>query len=327
MSQLNLVPLMLQLLKPSPTTRTRQLNLIVKTYLQQQPYIATQPHLRSRSQTTSTSEATMPPKVITSKPATATTKTNPAKPLPTDLPIYPFPTTSSFETFLSQNHTTLPGIYLKLAKKSSGIPSITASQAVEVALCYGWIDGRANSLDDKYWLVRYTPRRAKSLWSAKNVATVQRLIDEGRMRDAGLAAVEAAKRDGRWERAYDGPASIGVPGDLEEALGKNEEAKRVFEGLNRSEWYQVLHRLQTGAVSRRRERIEAVVDMLARGEVAVPRAKAEAKASSGSVKTFKVEKKQAVVNGKKGKREKAGESEVSLSGRSGRQLRSRKPRQ
>ncbi|KAL4995875.1 hypothetical protein BDV10DRAFT_187601 [Aspergillus recurvatus] len=269
----------------------------------------------------------MPPKVTTPKPATAATKTNPAKPLPTDLPIHSFPNPSSFETFLGRNHTTIPGIYVKLARKSSGIPSITAPQAVEVALCYGWIDGRASSLDDKYWLVRYTPRRAKSLWSAKNVATVQRLIDEGRMRDAGLTAVEAAKRDGRWERAYDGPASIGVPGDLEEALKKNEEAKRVFEGLNRSEWYQVLHRLQTGAVSRRSKRIEAVVDMLAREEVAVPTAKAEAKALSGGAKTFKVEKKQAVVNGKNAKREKASKGEVSLSGRSARQLRSQKPRQ
>ncbi|KAL5041574.1 hypothetical protein BDW71DRAFT_191574 [Aspergillus fruticulosus] len=316
---------MLQLWKPRPTPRTRQLNLVDKAYLQQLPSAATQPHLRSQSQTksisTPTSKSTMGPKATTQKPATAA-KINPAKPLPTDLPIHSFLNPSSFETFLSQNHTTLPGTYIKFAKKSSGIPSITAPQAVEVALCYGWIDGRASSLDDKYWLVRYTPRRAKSLWSAKNVATVQRLIDEGRMRDAGLAAVEAAKRDGRWERAYDGPASIGVPRDLEEALEKNNEAKRVFEELNRSEWYQVLHRLQTGPVSRRRERIEAVVDMLARREVAAPRAKAEPKASSGGAKTFKVEK-QTVVNGKKAKREKTAKREVSFSGGSARQLRSR----
>ncbi|KAL4736363.1 hypothetical protein BDV11DRAFT_193908 [Aspergillus similis] len=268
----------------------------------------------------------MAPKATAPNPAAAATKTNTAKPLPTDLPIHSFPAPSSFETFLDQNYTSLPGIYIKLAKKSSGIPSITASEAVEIALCYGWIDGRASSLSDKYWLVRYTPRRPKSLWSAKNVATVQRLIDEGRMRDAGLAAVEAAKKDGRWERAYDGPASIGVPADLEEALEKHEEAKRVFEGLNRSEWYQVLHRLQTGAVSTRRERIESVVDMLARRNTATPRAKA--KASSGSARAFKVEKKQAVVDGKKGKDKKADLDNGALFSEGiTRQLRSRKSRQ
>ncbi|KAL4973098.1 hypothetical protein BDW66DRAFT_162348 [Aspergillus desertorum] len=308
---------MLQLLKPRPTPRTRQLNLVVKAYLQQQPSVATQPHFRPRSQTTAASKSTMPAKAANSKAASAAPETNAAKPLPTDLPIHFFPTPTSFETFLSRNHSTLPGVYIKFAKKSSGISSIAVPQAVEVALCYGWIDGRANSLDDKYWLVRYTPRRAKSLWSAKNVATVQRLIEDGRMRDAGLAAVEAARRDGRWEAAYDGPANIRVPKDLEEALEKNGEAKRAFEGLNRSESYQVLHRLQTGAVSRRRERIEAVVGRLARREVAVP-----AKGSSGGEKTFKVEKKQAVVSGKK-KREKAGDGGVSLPGGRARRLSSR----
>ncbi|KAL4813458.1 hypothetical protein BDW67DRAFT_168282 [Aspergillus spinulosporus] len=308
-----------------PTFRTRQINLIVKTYLLPQSSVATHPHLRSQSQTTSTSNSTMPPKATTPKPAAAATEIDTAKPLPTDLPVHFFPTPSSFETFLSQNHASLPGMYIKFAKKSSGIPSITSSQAVEIALCYGWIDGRASSLSDEYWLVRYTPRRPKSLWSAKNVATVQRLIDEGRMRDAGLAAVEAAKKDGRWERAYDGPANIGVPADLKEAMEKHEEARKAFEGLNRSEWYQVLHRLQTGAVSTRRERIEAVVDMLARRNTTIPRA--NAKASSGGARTSKVEKKQAVLNGR-GKGKKADvENEALLSERSTRQLRPRKPRQ
>ncbi|KAL4757129.1 YdeI/OmpD-associated family protein [Aspergillus foveolatus] len=315
---------MLQHLKIRPTLRTRQLSLIIKTYLQPQSSVATHPHLRSQSQTISKSNSTMSPKATTPKPAPAATKTNTAKPPPTDLPIHSFPTPSSFETFLSQNHTSLPGMYIKFAKKNSGIPSITASQAVEIALCYGWIDGRASSLNDQYWLVRYTPRRPKSLWSAKNVATVQRLINEGRMRDAGLAAVEAAKKDGRWERAYDGPANIGVPADLEEALEKHEEAKRAFEGLNRTEWYQVLHRLQTGAVSTRRERIEAVVDMLARRNTAMPRAKA--RASSAGARTFKIEKKQAVIKRKKGKKADV-EIEALSSEGSTRQLRYRKTRQ
>ncbi|KAL4782136.1 hypothetical protein BJX76DRAFT_349603 [Aspergillus varians] len=264
----------------------------------------------------------MPPKA--SKP------TQPPKPLPTDLPIHSFPSATDFETFLDANHSTCAGLHLKLAKKSSGIESITSSEAVEVALCFGWIDGRANGLDEKHWLVRYTPRRAKSLWSAKNVGTVQKLIESGRMREAGLEAVEAAKKDGRWGRAYDGPASIEVPGDLEEALRVDEKARVVFEGLNRTERYWVLHPLQTGAVSKRAEKIQAVVGMLSRGEVSVPKRKGKEKKGSTGSKPFRIEKK-SVVKGKKGKVEKAAVVKVAkrageastLSGSSTRQLRSR----
>jgi uncharacterized protein YdeI (YjbR/CyaY-like superfamily) len=220
-----------------------------------------------------------------------------SKPLPTDLPIHTFPTPLALESFLEKNHTTSPGIYIKLAKKSSGIPSITAPEAVQVVLCFGWIDGRGQSIDSQYWLVRYTPRRAKSLWSAKNVATITQLISEGKVRPMGLEAVEAAKSDGRWERAYDGPASIGVPGDLEEALSRDKEAKRVFEKLNRTERYSVLHRLQTGAVSTRRERIQGIVEMLARGEVGRLKPKVSGKES----RTFKVEKKSTARGKAKGK--------------------------
>ncbi|KAL4918333.1 hypothetical protein BDW62DRAFT_200959 [Aspergillus aurantiobrunneus] len=240
----------------------------------------------------------MAPKTTTKTPKS--TPTHQTKPLPTDLPIHSFPTASDFETFLDENHTTSPGIYLKLAKKSSGLESISAAEAVEVALCFGWIDGRANGLDENHWLVRYTPRRAKSLWSAKNVGTVQRLVEGGRMREAGLEAMEAAKRDGRWGRAYDGPASIEVPRDLEEALGCDERAREVFGGLNRTERYWVLHPLQTGAVSRRKEKIEGIVGMLARGEVSVPTKNGKEKGKENGVsglKSFKVEK--AVVKGKK----------------------------
>ncbi|KAL4907203.1 hypothetical protein BDW74DRAFT_175983 [Aspergillus multicolor] len=274
-----------------------------------------------------------------SKPSTTKSSeeppNSPHKPLPTDLPIHAFPDISSFTTFLSDHHKTLPGLHLKLAKKSSGIPSITAAQAVEVALCYGWIDGRANALDDKYWLVRYTPRRSRSMWSAKNVATVGRLIEAGRMSEAGMEVVDAAKKDGRWERAYDGPAGIVVPEDLKEELGKdrNEDAKMAFEGLGRGEWYRVLHRLQTGSVARRKENIEGIIKMLAGGEVNVTEArKAKVKTSPGNSKSFKVEKKTVVREGRK-KDGQRGETrvtkrverveEASLSGGSSRQLRSR----
>ncbi|KAL2827520.1 hypothetical protein BDW59DRAFT_160161 [Aspergillus cavernicola] len=266
----------------------------------------------------------MPPK------SSSTPKPTP-KPPPTDLPIHTFPTASSLTTFLEKSHTTLPGFHLKLAKKSSGIASVSAPEAVEVALCFGWIDGRANAFDENYWLVRYTPRRAKSLWSAKNVKTVARLVEEGRMRRAGLEAVETAKEDGRWERAYDGPAGIEVPGDLGEMLSLegNERAKVFFEGLNRTDRYLVLHRLQTAAVSRREGRVRDAVEMLGRGEI-------EKGAGKASGKAYKVEKKvEETTEGKrrKFKVEKAKVVKVSkrvegeTSSGSGRQLRSRKPRQ
>jgi uncharacterized protein YdeI (YjbR/CyaY-like superfamily) len=255
----------------------------------------------------------------------------PTKPLPTDLPIHAFASAPEFETFLENNHSTAAGVYIKLAKKSSGIASITAPEAVEVALCFGWIDGRSNGLDENFWLVRYTPRRPKSLWSAKNVGTVAKLVEAGKMRRAGLEAVEAAKRDGRWERAYDGPANIEVPPDLEEALGADGRAKEVFEGLNRTDRYSVLHRLQTGTVSKRAEKIEAVVDMLSRGEVSMSRGNGKGKEKGNGSQTFKVEKK--TVKTKKPRVEKAPAKvskrveTTSLSSDSTRQLRSRKPRQ
>jgi uncharacterized protein YdeI (YjbR/CyaY-like superfamily) len=183
-----------------------------------------------------------------------------------DFPTHTFPTPSSFSTFLAEHHAALPGIYLRLAKKASGIPSITAAEAVEVALCYGWIDGRANTVDDNWWTVRYTPRRAKSIWSQKNVATVARLVEEGRMMPAGLEAVESAKADGRWERAYAGSVSGGVPEDFEEKLRENKAAERVWEGMNKSEKYKVVMQLVGGAEKNRERKIEAVVRGLAEGK-------------------------------------------------------------
>ncbi|KAJ5638731.1 hypothetical protein N7528_001121 [Penicillium herquei] len=183
--------------------------------------------------------------------------------LPTEFPTYPFPSTGEFELFLEREHTNIEGFYLKLAKKASGIPSISASEAVEIALCFGWIDGRANGFDKDWWLVRYTPRRAKSIWSQKNVQTVNKLMETGRMRPAGLAAVEAAKADGRWERAYAGPATISVPDDFRTALKASPEADTFFETLNKTDRYSVLWRIQTASVKSREKRIEALVQQLA----------------------------------------------------------------
>ena len=202
---------------------------------------------------------------------------------PCDLPIYSFPSANELEAFLEHEHATAPGIYLKLAKKSSGIPSVSAAEAVEIALCYGWIDGRANGLDDQWWLVRYTQRRAKSIWSKKNVNTIERLTKEGRMRPAGIAAVEAAKADGRWGRAYAGPATIQVPADLASALAEEPAAAKSFENMNKTDRYSVLWRVETASPQNRAKRIEALVQTLAEGQK--PRVPAKPKRSAISKKT------------------------------------------
>jgi uncharacterized protein YdeI (YjbR/CyaY-like superfamily) len=183
-----------------------------------------------------------------------------------EFPQYTFASSANFETFLEKQHATAPGIYLKLAKKGSGIPSITAAEAVEVALCFGWIDGRANTINADWWTVRYTPRRAKSIWSKKNVGTVARLIEEGKMRPAGLACVEAAKADGRWDRAYGDSGKNSVPQDFATALAANTSANSNFDSLNTDGRYSVLAKLATAAVGQRAPTIETLVRGLATGE-------------------------------------------------------------
>ena len=184
--------------------------------------------------------------------------------LPTDLPVLPFADQAALEAWLEAEHTTAPGLYVKIAKKASGVPSVNWEQMVEVLLCFGWIDGRANRLDDSFYLQRITPRRPKSVWSLKNVATVERLVAEGRMRPAGMAVVEAAKADGRWERAYAGPATITVPDDLAAALDAVPAARTAFDGLTGQDRYAVLHRVHTATTAQTRaNRIAALVEQLA----------------------------------------------------------------
>ena len=186
--------------------------------------------------------------------------------LPTDLPVLAFADQAALEAWLEAEHATAPGLYVKIAKKGSGIPSVNWEQMVEVLLCFGWIDGRANRLDDSFYLQRITPRRPKSVWSLKNVATVERLTAEGRMRPAGLAVVEAAKADGRWERAYAGPATITVPDDLAAALDAVPAARTAFDALKGQDRYSVLHRVHTATTEKTRtRRIAALVDQLATG--------------------------------------------------------------
>lgn len=177
-----------------------------------------------------------------------------------------FATAADFDAWLAAEHDRAPGLFLRVAKKSAGIPSLTAAEAVEVALCHGWIDGRANRVDDDWFTVRYTPRRPKSVWSQKNVQSVARLTAEGRMRPAGLAAVAAAQADGRWDRAYAGPATITVPEDLTAALAAEPGAAEAFAGLDGANRYAVLWRVHTAATPQTRaKRIAACVQLLAEG--------------------------------------------------------------
>ncbi|TFV48974.1 YdeI/OmpD-associated family protein [Blastococcus sp. TF02A_35] len=185
-------------------------------------------------------------------------------PEPTDLPVRAFADQAALEEWLEENHATSPGLYVKIAKKGSGIPSVDWAGMVEVLLCFGWIDGRANRVDDTWYVQRVTPRRPRSVWSLKNVETVARLVEQGRMRPAGLAAVEAAKADGRWERAYAGPATITVPEDLAAALDAAPAARAAFDALGSADRYSVLWRVHTaGTPATRAKRIAAAVQDLA----------------------------------------------------------------
>jgi uncharacterized protein YdeI (YjbR/CyaY-like superfamily) len=185
---------------------------------------------------------------------------------PTDLPVLAFSDQAALEEWLEAQHATAPGLYVQLAKKGAGVPSVTYAELVESVLCFGWIDGRSNRLDDRFYLQRITPRRARSVWSQKNVDAVEALTTAGRMRPAGRAAVEAAQADGRWERAYAGSATITVPDDLAAALAAEPAASKEFDSLDGVNRYAVLWRVHTaGTPATRARRIAALVQMLAEG--------------------------------------------------------------
>jgi uncharacterized protein YdeI (YjbR/CyaY-like superfamily) len=186
--------------------------------------------------------------------------------LPTDLPVMDFPDQAAFEAWLEAEHSTAPGVYVRLAKKGAGVPSVTYAELVESCLCFGWIDGRSNRLDEWFYLQRLTPRRARSVWSQRNVDAVEALLEGGRMRPSGIAAVEAARADGRWERAYAGAKDITVPDDLASALDADPAVRAAFESLDGANRYAVLWRVHTaGTEATRAKRIAALVQMLAEG--------------------------------------------------------------
>lgn len=182
--------------------------------------------------------------------------------------VKPFKSAQAFEAWLRKHHASSEGLWLQIAKKGAGVPSVTYLEAVEIALCWGWIDGQKKGLDEQYFLQRFTPRRSRSVWSKTNVAKVAALIEAGRMQAAGQAQVDAAKADGRWERAYDGARTATVPEDLQAALAACPPAQAFFSTINASNRYAVIWRVQTAVRPlTRAKRIAQLVEMLARGEV------------------------------------------------------------
>ncbi len=183
----------------------------------------------------------------------------------------PFPSAAAWEAWLEKHHADSDGIWVKFAKKASGIETVVYKEAVHEALRYGWIDGHTKRLDDDWYIQRFTPRRARSRWSKINCAKAEALIAGGAMQPAGLAEVERAKADGRWDAAYDGPATATVPDDLRAALDREPAASELFERLDSTNRYAILHRLQEAKKPETRaRRIEKFVAMLARGETLYP---------------------------------------------------------
>lgn len=180
-------------------------------------------------------------------------------------------TAKSWETWLARHQASSTGIQLKIAKKDSGIASVTYAEAVEAALCQGWIDGQRNALDAEFFLQKFTPRRARSIWSRINCDKAMALIASGRMQPAGLAEVERAKADGRWDAAYDAQSKMAVPDDLAALLAKKPKAKAFFESLDSRNRFAILFRLQTAKKAETRERrLAQFFAMLQRGEKIYP---------------------------------------------------------
>ncbi|MGO4342169.1 YdeI/OmpD-associated family protein [Pedococcus sp. 2YAF34] len=190
-----------------------------------------------------------------------------------ELPALTVEDRAAWRAWLREHHAGSRGVWLTLAKKGAAAPtSLTYAEALEEALCEGWIDGQVRSGDDRSYRQRFTPRTPRSGWSQRNVAIVERLIAEGRMQAPGLAAVERAKADGRWDAAYAGPASIEVPADLAAALDADPAARAAFQGLDSRNRYSVLYRIETAKrADTRSRRIEQLVAMLAQGETIHPR--------------------------------------------------------
>ena len=188
-----------------------------------------------------------------------------------DLPVLPFETWQDWEAWLAEHHAESKGAWLKLAKKGTNIPSVSYAEALDSALCYGWIDGQKGSFDEQYWLQKFTPRGPKSGWSKINCDKVAALMAAGRMQPAGLRQVELAKADGRWELAYDSQSKITIPEDFQRELDKNQAAQDFFKTLNSVNRYAVLYRIQVAKKPETRAAlVQKFIGMLARHEKFYP---------------------------------------------------------
>jgi uncharacterized protein YdeI (YjbR/CyaY-like superfamily) len=186
------------------------------------------------------------------------------KPLP---PLMHFTSAKEWHDYLKKNYTNQEGVRLKFAKKESGAVSISQREALEIALMFGWIDGLSKGIDEKYWSLKFTPRRAKSMWSKRNCEIVERLVKEKKMQPSGMAQIEAAKKDGRWDRAYDSPKNMVMPQDFLQELSKNKKALSFFETLNKTNKYAIGWRLQTAKKPETRiKRMKEILIMMTKGE-------------------------------------------------------------
>ena len=188
-------------------------------------------------------------------------------PLKSGLNSLPFKSPEAWEKWLAKNHASSKGVWLKIFKKDSGKPTVTYAEALDGALCYGWIDGQKDRHDEEAWLQRFSPRRPQSPWSKINTGHVKRLMKEGRMKPAGLKQVEAAQKDGRWKKAAPSPSAAAYPADFLKEVGKNRKAKAFLETLDRANRFAIIYRLH-GAKKRetREKRLKQFVEMMAKGE-------------------------------------------------------------
>jgi uncharacterized protein YdeI (YjbR/CyaY-like superfamily) len=184
-----------------------------------------------------------------------------------DLPVLPFPDQAAWARWLDEHHATAPGVWVKIAKKATGIPTVTHLEALDEALCYGWIDGQRLPHDESFFLQRFTPRTKRSKWSQINRDKVTKLIEQNRMKPAGRAQIEAAKKDGRWDAAYAPQSSQAIPEDFQRALEQNPTAYEFFKTLRGTRRYSFLYRIQDAKrPETRARRIEQFINMLANGQ-------------------------------------------------------------
>jgi uncharacterized protein YdeI (YjbR/CyaY-like superfamily) len=181
--------------------------------------------------------------------------------------IIAFTSSKEWKQWLAGNHTRFQGVWIRFFKKESGVPSVSYNDALDQALCYGWIDGQLKPYDEKSWLRKFTPRRAKSPWSKRNIEHVRRLTQLGSMKPAGLKEAAAAKVDGRWKNAYDPGSMMSMPADFLKKLSRMKKAKEFFDTLNKANTYAIAWRLQTAKKPETREkRLKTILTMLAKRE-------------------------------------------------------------